>query len=206
MTYFHFGERLYRLPQDSSRHRYRAYSKYELLNEELSLASVKFYAQSKEYNNEDGGKPREFQPLEPTLSENKLFCSLINKNIKIAKLTKLIHFNKKVNIGLHQIRYCGSMEFPSYASPLWLHKDDGELVFIHLLNLSANAKGGDNLIAKSPKKIEKFIKLTCALDTLAVTKKHFHAVTPIGSAIAYSDILLVTFDNEKIFTIDFNEH
>lgn len=195
-----FQESYFRLPKDQSHgERYRAYSKYKFKNEQLSLEKVEFYAQSKEYNNEYGGKPRKFEPIENKILSGKMLESLINQNTSLAKKSKEVDFDEKVNIGVHQIRYCGSSDNPSYASPLWLHRDDENLVFIHLLNLSANASGGDNLIAYEPKKIAKLIRLIDPLDTLLVTKKHLHSVTPIGSrneAIAYRDILLITFDNE----------
>lgn len=106
---------------------------------------------------------------------------------------------KKLTLVFIKLNTVVLSENPSYGSPLWLHRDDENLVFIHLFNLSANANGGDNLIAYEPKKIDKLIRLINPLDTLLVTKKHLHSVTPIGSSddvIAYRDILLITFDNE----------
>jgi len=114
-----------------------------------------------------------------------------------------VDFNKKINIGIHQVRYFGSSSSPSYASPLWLHRDDENLVFIHLVNLSSNCIGGNNLISYEPNKIEEMVYLKHPLDTLLVTKDHLHAVTPIGSndnKKAYRDILLITFDNELDIT------
>ena len=86
-----------------------------------------------------------------------------------------------------------------FSSPLWLHRDDEPLVFVHLFNVSDNALGGDNLIATDFKTITHLIRLGNPLETLLLTKKPYHAVTPLGSAdknCAFRDILLVTFMNK----------
>ena len=73
-------------------------------------------------------------------------------------------------------------------------------MFIHLLNLSANAIGGDSVIAQDAKSFERVIRLQDPLDTLCVIKTKFHAVTPVGlnsGLFGYRDIVLITFESER---------
>lgn len=193
-------ESYYRLSKDNSHGaRFRAHSRFRYSENGLELTDSGYYAQSSSYNDEDGGKLREFQPIENDVANSTALRHLVERDIELSMHAKQIDFGQRVNIGIHQIRYCGSSENPSYSSPLWLHKDDEPLVFIHLINLSGNAVGGDNLIARGLRKIDKVYHLNCPLDTLVVTQSHYHAVTPVGSvdnSMSFRDVVLVTFDNE----------
>lgn len=196
---FEFQSSYNRLERDESHgNRYRRYSKFIYENNTILLTNEQNYMQSKEYNNEDGDKVRYFSPIEKNILNNPLFQTIINKDLEIAKQLDIVNFTTGVNIGVHQVRYCGSKSEPSYSSPLLFHKDDEEIVFIHLLNLTGNAIGGDSLIAYDLKKVSCILRLQNPLETLIVTKKMYHAVTPLGSnseSYAYRDILLVTFNN-----------
>ncbi|MEI4529084.1 2OG-Fe dioxygenase family protein [Priestia megaterium] len=178
--------------------RYRAHSRYiaHPNSLELELDVTNDYFQSKEYNYDDGGIVRKFNPISNSFLDNKLISNLINKDLHIATSTNLVNWEDKVTIGLHQVRYKVEAGEASYSSPVWLHRDDEPLVFVHLFDLSENALGGDNLIASSVKQIDQVMRLGKPLETLALGQKVFHAVTPLGSSnteVAYRDILLVTF-------------
>ncbi|KAE9547475.1 hypothetical protein FO519_009314 [Halicephalobus sp. NKZ332] len=124
---------------------------------------------------------------------------ILKKDIEIARESGIVTFDDGLEMGLHQIRYTAKEGEPAYSSPLWLHRDDEPLVFVHLFNLTENSLGGDNLIASDHKTITNLIRLTSPLETLLLTKKPYHAVTPLGSGDenpAYRDILLVTFMNK----------
>uniref|UniRef100_A0A914PD96 Prolyl 4-hydroxylase alpha subunit Fe(2+) 2OG dioxygenase domain-containing protein n=1 Tax=Panagrolaimus davidi TaxID=227884 RepID=A0A914PD96_9BILA len=182
--------------------RYRAYTCYEWIPNERNLKKQNStqYFQSKEYNYIDGGNIRIFDPISSTFLENHILKDVIEKDIELAKKTGIINFDETFELGLHQIRYRAHGIEPAYSSPLWLHRDDEPLVFVHLFNLSENAIGGNNLIATTPKTITHIIQLKEPLETILLTKKYYHAVTPLGSANgdpAYRDILLVTFKKMK---------
>ncbi|CAJ0952018.1 unnamed protein product, partial [Mesorhabditis belari] len=181
--------------------RHRAYASFQWspLNNELIKKDSTDYFQAKEYNYIDGGKIRTFDPICPRYLKNSLLKSVVEKDIDLAKETGIIDFSSSVEIGLHQIRYVANGTEPAFSSPLWLHRDDEPLVFVHLFSLSENAIGGDNLIAKDVKTITHLIRLQKPLETLVLTKKPYHAVTPLGSShgAAFRDILLVTFMNKK---------
>ncbi len=196
---FEFQSSYFNLDKDKSHGgRYRSYIKLELFNNIMKISEKQSYMQSKEYNNEDGNKIRSFSTLDERIYQNKLLQNILEVDIQIAKLTNEVDFKKKVIIGLHQIRYCSINGVPSYSSPLGFHRDDENLVFIHLLNLSANSIGGDNFISKEKKRINYGVQLVSPLDTLVVSKKYFHEVTPISSInnVAFRDILLVNLENE----------
>ena len=62
--------------------------------------------------------------------------------------------------------------------------------------LSRDAVGGDNLISRDCRSIDKIIQLQRPLEALVVDKSVFDAVTPLGSppaSYSFRDVLLVTF-------------
>ena len=182
--------------------RYRAYACYDWLPNQQKFVKQNStqYFQSKEYNYVDGGKIREFDPIPDGYLNNPILKALIEKDVELAKQTSIIDFESKFQMGLHQIRYNAQGTEPSYSSPVWLHRDDEPLVFVHLFNLSQNVLGGDNLIATDPKTITHILRLNSPLETLLLTKKPYHAVTPLGSSNGdrvFRDILLITFMNKN---------
>jgi hypothetical protein len=181
--------------------RFRAYKRLLYIpGEPWQEASDQWYSQSPEYNYEFGGKKRFFEAIVPEVMQSEMLRRVINADIEIAASTGDVDFTKPIRIGLHQVRYAPTCTKPSVSSPPWLHRDDEPIVFIHLLNLSHNAVGGDSIIASSKNSFDTVVKLQCPFDTICVTnKKTMHAVTPLGvehGEIAYRDILLVTFENE----------
>lgn len=159
------------------------------------------YFQSKEYNYADGGRIRKFEPIEDAFLDSALIQSIIAKDIDIAKKSNMFVFDAQLEIGLHQIRYQPTPVDTAFSSPKCLHKDDEPLVFLHLLNISSNLLGGDNLFASNRKTILKTLRLTDALETLLFDQKIYHAVTPMSCSdenSAYRDILLVTFQRRRV--------
>ncbi|ACY15827.1 2OG-Fe dioxygenase family protein [Haliangium ochraceum] len=154
------------------------------------------YAQSSANNYQDGGRVREFAPMADEDFENPLIRQLLAFDLAFVSASGLLAQHESLSVGLHQIRYRAEGRMPSHSSPSWLHRDDEDLVFVHLFGLSADAIGGDTLIGESHRNLLAMLRLEKTLDTLIVTKKHMHAVSPVGSrtgAPAYRDILLVTF-------------
>ncbi|XYH95060.1 2OG-Fe dioxygenase family protein [Sorangium sp. So ce1128] len=153
------------------------------------------YSQSAAYNDLDGGIVRQFEPLSDAFLSSPVFQRLVDLDRCVVDASGLID-RGAYDIGLHQIRYRASVDEPSYSSPLWLHRDDETIVFIHLLDLSPNAIGGDNLVAPNARTISKVLRLERPLESLVVTQSILHAVTPLSSreGAAFRDILLVTFD------------
>ena len=101
-----------------------------------------------------------------------------------------------LTLGIHFIRYYALEGKAAYSSPVWLHIDDEPLVFLHLLQLSDNLIGGDNIIAESKGTIKNVFKLKKFMDTVILNRNTRHAVTPMGSTrgIAIRDIILFTVE------------
>ncbi|ARV91356.1 2OG-Fe dioxygenase family protein [Bacillus thuringiensis] len=182
--------------------RARAYSRYikSADSSDYILDTSNDYFQSKEYNYDDGGKIRTFSSISKDFLDNSLIEKIVRFDSEFALNTNIIDQNKDLIIGLHQVRYKATKESPSFSSPIWLHKDDEPVVFLHLMNLSNTAVGGDNLIANSPREINKLISLKEPLETLVFGQKVFHAVTPLGTECnieSFRDILLVTFSYKE---------
>lgn len=192
------------LPLDihSNGNRYRKYKKYEWYSKTNSINAVpsEFYFQSKSLNKSDGGKKRYFVDIEDRILNTGIIQNIIRKNFDIVKESEVLNLEQNVFIGIHQIRYLAQNNMPSYSSPIWLHRDDEPVVFSHLFNITPNAVGADFVIAEDPATINQVYFLDQPLETLVVTQKPLHGLTPLGikdGFSAYRDVLLVTFSNHS---------
>lgn len=180
--------------------RYRAYQRFLLIGTDFYAIGNRGYSQSREYNEDAGGRVRVFPPLDQDMLDSSVLKHIMKTDVVIARGTGIVSFDGPVRIGVHLVRYQPVAGGVSYASPTGPHKDDEPLVFVHLINESSNVIGGENTIGSSPKQFEAVIKLEQPLETLCVTHKQFHSVIPLGlrsGKIGYRDILLITFEEEK---------
>jgi hypothetical protein len=157
------------------------------------------YLQTPEYNPDTGGIVRSYPPIDDRILNNKLFKFMFLNDVSIIDEYKIIGSPKDLNISVHLFRYEATAVSPAYSSPLWLHKDDEDIVFVHWVAVTKNMLGGDSIIASNPKIVERVFRLENIFDTLVVTHGKFHAVTPIGcrsneaSEVSTRDVILVTF-------------
>lgn len=165
--------------------------------DKIALAKNQTYFQSAHSNKMDGGKARHFAVMDKTILDLSIMQNVINFNLTmINNFAPLKHYQELV-LGLHFIRYKASQYGASYSSPASLHRDDEPLVFVHLLNLTSNALGGDNLIADlTTKEITHVVRLEKPFETLLLTRDYYHTVTPLGAreGEAMRDILLFTVE------------
>lgn len=163
----------------------------------IHLAKNQSYFQSAHTNQEDGGKIRHFIMMDPKILGFTLIKRLIRKNMDfVSSYPSLEHENHLV-IGMHFIQYIVDKNGASYSSPVGLHLDDEPLVFVHLVSLSKNAIGGDNLIATlKDKTIKHVIRLEQPMESLLLNNNCYHAVTPLGSKkdTALRNIILFTVE------------
>jgi hypothetical protein len=182
----------------SNGNRYRAYTQCQYQEpEELKFGHFHAYQQTQEYNPDTGGVIREYPPINSKILSNPLFLNIIKDDIEFVKQYHHIGHPSDLSIGIHLFRYKATRESPAYSSPIWLHRDDEDVVFVHLINKSENLIGGDNIIATDGRSIETVFRLQNPLDTFVVNHKKFHAITPIGhqdkEGFSFRDIILVTF-------------
>lgn len=163
----------------------------------VSLDPNQSYFQSYSANDSDGGRVRVFHRIDESLLANSLFrrvfhCDTAYINEYCDRVGK-----RSANISVHFIRYKADQGGASYSSPVWLHLDDEPLVFIHLVQLSANAIGADSVISEMDSKPTNVFRLTKPFDTLIVDRMKKHAVTPLGSTggTAYRDVMLVNLES-----------
>lgn len=187
------------LEADGDTGRQRAYLKLEWSRggNQIAVAEDQGYYQTKDSNTLDGGKIRQFKVMDKSILNIDIIHDLIAKNIKIVKDYPLLKKENHLTIGMHFIRYRATEEVVSTSSPLWLHQDDEPLVFIHLVNLTKNLIGGDNLIADlTGKNITRVIRLEDDMETLVLNRNVYHAVTPISArkGVAYRDVVLFTVE------------
>lgn len=179
--------------------RNRAYLKLQWSRENNSLLVAKNqnYFQSPNSNTLDGGKIRQFAVMDKRILDFSVMHNVFQTNLKIIKNFAGLKDHHHLVIGLHFIQYKATQYSASYSSPDCLHRDDEPLVFVHLLNLTANAWGGDNLIADlATKTITHVARLEKPFETLLLTRDYYHAVTPLGAreGEARRDILLFTVE------------
>lgn len=182
--------------------RSRAYQRflYSTSNKEIEISDDSSYQQTYDANDLDGGKIREFEKIPTELINSNFAYDVIKNNINyIENNYPNILKNKTLYIGFHTIRYKATYEKPSFSSPIWLHKDDEDLVFLHFISKSDNLVGGDSIIATNKNSIDRVISLNKFMETIVLTRDFLHAVTPIGVSNkdenSYRDILLVTIEN-----------
>ena len=187
------------LSEDGKAFRRRAYLKlnYDRQNGAVSVPANQAYFQTSQSNQVDGGKIRQFKVMPLRILKIPILESIINRNIQLIRQYQPLRSEAYLTLGMHFIRYQAHENGASYSSPDWLHKDDEPLVFIHLVNLSKNALGGDNLIADSrEQKVTHVVRLENDIDTLVLNKNVYHAVTPLGSrkGTAARDVILFTVE------------
>lgn len=170
----------------------------------LHFGQFEPYFQTRAYNPDTGGIVRSYSPIPPEVIENGLFSFVIASDIRFVGQYGEIGIPSDTIIGIHLFRYRATPDSPAFSSPVWLHRDDEDIVFVHLLALSENACGADNIIARSARDIERVMKLRQLLDTFVVNHQKMHAVTPlwcmessggdsnIGN-VCTRDVILVTF-------------
>lgn len=196
-------------PDEKGGQRFRTRKPLNLFGGELLAVDDGGYVQSPEYNSDLGGVVRNIPLMDEKVFSLGVLQKVIWKDIAIAREMNILPFEEKIKIGLHQVRYNPTKGNTSYSSPPGLHKDDEDIVFIHIVNVSSNLVGGENIICDSAfPKINKnglppflaHINLTEPMEAICVTKKYFHQVFPMSVSSgksAYRDILLVTFEKEK---------
>lgn len=181
--------------------RTRSYAQFQYDGSQIRFGKFFRYYQTKSYNPDTGGVVRDYPLIAPELLENPIFLKLIKSDIDFVAHYQLLGSISDLEMGVHLFRYNAHPNHPSYSSPIWLHKDDEDVVFIHHLRTSSNAVGGDSIIAPNGKHIEQVIRLSQPLETLVVNHLKFHAVTPIGTndeQTAERDVILVTFQKRRL--------
>lgn len=182
--------------------RNRAYLKLEWSRQDnrIAVANNQNYFQTAASNHQDGGKIRQFANMPADILKLPILQNILQNNVNIiAQYDPLSHYDQLI-FGLHFIQYVAKEGEASYSSPVGLHLDDEPLVFVHLLELTKNALGGDNLIAQlSDQEIKKVVRLEQPMDTLLVNRNCYHAVTPLGSrrGISKRNIILFTIEPEN---------
>jgi hypothetical protein len=183
--------------------RNRAYLKLiwnRLLNE-IKLAENQNYFQSAGSNIVDGGKIRKFAIMDENILNLSIMQNVIQHNLNFINKFSPLDNHQELVLGLHFIQYKVNKYGASYSSPDFLHRDDEPLVFVHLLNLTPNTWGGDNLFANlETKEITNVIRLEKPFETIVLTRDYYHAVTPLGAreGEAIRDILLFTVEPREI--------
>lgn len=163
----------------------------------ITVSENQNYFQSANSNIDDGGKIRRFATIDPDILNSPIMQSILAKNIEFISSYAPLSNHDDLTLGIHFIQYIAEEMGASYSSPVGLHVDDEPLVFVHLVELTPNALGGDNLIARlSDQEITNVIRLKNKLDTLCLTQQTYHAVTPLGSdsATARRDVILFTIE------------
>lgn len=184
--------------------RFRAYAQCRRdEHQRLCFGHFTPYLQTAKYNPDTGGIIRSYPMLSDALINNPILHTLLHDDIRFIESYQKVGSPDALTIGIHFFRYQATPDMPAYSSPVWLHKDDEDVVFVHLIDHSPNMLGGDSLIAGNPKCIERVLKLESLFDTLVVNHDKYHAVTPVGcrqegeSDVSTRDIILVTFQRRE---------
>lgn len=175
--------------------RYRAYLKlywYRSSNV-LMIATDQKYYQSCEASVMNNEKIKEFKVLPPEILTNDTLQKIVYKNIEFINQCDEFKHNKLI-FGIHFVRHHVVKDKASYDSPVWLRAYEEPIVFIHLIHITENIIGGDNIIAAQEDEIKNVFRFSQFMDTMVFNRKVRHAVTPMGSTggVALRDIILFT--------------
>lgn len=166
----------------------------------IRVSQNQSYFQSAETNTDDGGSVRIFEVMDPAVMDVPVVKSMIEQNKRFIASYEPLSSHNKLIFGMHFIQYIVDKNSASYSSPVGLHVDDEPLVFVHLIELSDEALGGDNLIATIDEQvITNVIRLENPLDTIVLNNNCYHAVTPLGSksGVSKRNIILFTVEPES---------
>ena len=183
--------------------RHREYKRIEYDNIKKSLLFVDEnieYIQSDNANNIDWWKIRIFTSLKNNILKSIFIKNLINNNIRYLNYNNLLLKWKNI-FWIHFIRYNILPWKVSFASPRWLHKDDEEIVFVHLINKSTNLIWWENVLANSLDDISNVLNLDSFMDTIILTRKILHAVVPMWTSndkTAFRDVIIFTVENKRL--------
>lgn len=185
--------------------RYRSYAQCKMDQaSNLEFGHFIDYKQTPQYNPDTGGTIRMYPMIHQEVLENPIFLALLKDDIAFLNQYGKIGQLDDTVMGVHLFRYLATPTAPAFSSPAWLHRDDEDVVFVHLIDSTKNMIGGDNVIATEVKNIERVIRLENAFDTLVVNHRKLHAVTPVGcrpsqeADFSTRDIILVTFQKAEI--------
>ncbi|MGY2049553.1 2OG-Fe dioxygenase family protein [Methylobacterium sp. JK268] len=187
--------------------RFRAYAQCrKIKGSQITYGHFEDYMQTPDYNPDTGGIVRSYPLIDARVTSDPVFNALIEADAALVDAYGRVGDPWQLTVGVHLFRYGASPDRPAYSSPVWLHRDDEDVVFVHLINRSANIIGGDSIIATDARSIERVLTLRAIGDTLVVDHQKFHAVTPIGceapehngqDASSFRDIILVTFQRRR---------
>ena len=192
-----FDENVKPDPYSPVRHRGMLKIEYDNLSKQTIKSKIQSYFASGKANNLNGGMSRTFNVIDESLLSNPTFKAIFNQHEPLIRKYCEVNNVKTANISIHFIRYQAKEDEASYSSPVWLHQDDEPLVFIHLIHLTDNALGADNVISGFDDLPTNVVRLTNFMDCLIVDPTLKHAVTPLGSTkgTARRDVMLINLEN-----------
>jgi len=183
----------------SAGNRLRAYIQVRVEDGVLTFGKFEAYQQSRKYNPVTGGTVRDYPCIQPHILSSEVFQRMLKQDIEVVRAVEAIPAPESLMIGVHLFRYKAGQQ-PAYSSPAWLHRDDENIVFVHLVDRSPELIGGDSVIARNAREIDRVIRLEKRWDTLLVNHQCLHAVTPMAAPEWYGeneyvhrDVILVTF-------------
>lgn len=162
----------------------------------LTRAEDQTYSQTYKANPLDGGKVRVFDAIGDDVLAMIAFRRLIMANVALM-MASYVFKKRQVTIGVHMVRYHAELGRPTFSSPIWLHKDDEPLVVLNVIDESKGLVGGDTVLARDLKSVERVIHLK-PYEGAMLTKRLAHMVTPMEApaeaTIGFRDILLTTLE------------
>ncbi|MFZ1875374.1 MAG: 2OG-Fe dioxygenase family protein [Chania sp.] len=183
----------------SAGNRLRNYIQVSCQQDKIRFGRFEPYQQTKRYNPITGGVVRDYQSISDVVLNSQLFNMIVAHDIEVVRQLDDMPQVEDLMIGVHLFRYSAGHQ-PAFSSPSWLHKDDEDVVFLHLVDVSTDLIGGESIIASLPKNIDRVLRLQMPFDTLVVNHNCYHAVTPMSipdhypqDALRHRDIILVTF-------------
>jgi hypothetical protein len=181
---------------DGGRYRRRRYAvlSTQAHREEIILEPHQPHYQSLDYNSLNGGIPRNFEPILPTVIHGNSMQSVL----KFCHQTfGQLMPNKAWHIECHQFRIEANSDELAKPTPEGVHRDGVDFVLVMMIKRQNISSGTTTMHDLEQNNLDSFT-LTEPLDSAIVNDRRcMHGVTPIipidQSQPAYRDVLVITF-------------
>ncbi|WP_302848127.1 2OG-Fe dioxygenase family protein [Atopomonas hussainii] len=181
--------------RDGGSYRFRRHATYSVVPGATTaqLESHQPHYQSLDYNTLNGGIARDFAPIEPIISQNKVFTAVIELCCTLfGRLAPFFAWHVEV----HQFRINASQSEVS-PTPEGVHRDGVNFVFMMMVNRVNIVSGETTIYDRTKRPLSKYTLADEMEAAIVNDEQVMHGVTPIiqldPQSPAFRDVLVITF-------------
>ncbi|MFB4394236.1 MULTISPECIES: 2OG-Fe dioxygenase family protein [unclassified Pseudomonas] len=181
--------------RDGGTYRFRRHATYSVAPGATSakLEPHQPHYQSLDYNNLNGGIARDFAPIEPGISRNKVFTAALELCCTLfGRMSPFFAWHVEV----HQFQINAS-QLAASPTPEGVHRDGVNFVFMMMVNRVNVVSGETTIYDRNKKPLSKYTLAEEMEAAIVNDEQVMHGVTPIlqldPQQPAFRDVLVITF-------------